>query len=181
MPSITSAQLTERLRHSNNVTEDKQKLFENTRYFVAQRPASNDFSETIDGYYKGRKVIPGPKANPGLSPILNVWDIKILEAQYFIRFVDDQVTMGADDELKEALFTIMTDSEADEYEAVLLAGHDLPVVGKLLGQQIAAHPQQNPQLVIDLGRGAAVVQAQKQPVPQGLQRLTQDQIAGFCG
>lgn len=119
MPSITSGQLTERLRHSQNVIADKQKLFENTRYFVAQRPSSNDFSDTIEGYYKGCKVIPGPKADPTLTPILNVWDIRILEAQYFIRFVDDQVTAGADDELKEALFTIMTDTEADEYEAEL--------------------------------------------------------------
>lgn len=119
MPSITSGQLTERLRHSNNVTEDKQKLFENTRYFVAQRPSTNSFSETIEGYYKGHKVIPGPKADPSITPILNVWDIKILEAQYFIRFVDDQVTAGADDELKEALFTIMTDTEADEYEQIV--------------------------------------------------------------
>lgn len=119
MPTITSGQLTERLRHSTNVIADKQKLFENTRYFVAQRPATNSFSETIEGYYKGHAVIPGPKADPRLTPILNVWDIKILEAQYFIRFVDDQVTAGADDELKEALFTIMTDTEADEYEAEL--------------------------------------------------------------
>lgn len=119
MPSVTSGQLTERLRRSNNVLADKQELFEKTRYFVAQRPATNSFSGTIEGYYKGCKVIPGPKANPRLSPILNVWDIKILEAQYFIRFVDDQVTAGADDELKEALFTIMTDTEADEYEAEL--------------------------------------------------------------
>lgn len=119
MPTITSGQLTQRLRHSNNVTADKQQLFENTRYFVAQRPSSDSFTDTIEGYYKGYKVIPGPKADPRLSPILNVWDIKILEAQYFIRFVDDQVTAGADDELKEALFTIMTDAEADEYEAEL--------------------------------------------------------------
>lgn len=119
MPTITSGQLTQRLRHSNNVTADKQQLFENTRYFVAQRPSSDSFTETIEGYYKGYKVIPGPKADPRLSPILNVWDIRILEAQYFIRFVDDQVTAGADDELKEALFTIMTDAEADEYEAEL--------------------------------------------------------------
>lgn len=119
MPSITSGQLTERLRHSNNVTADKQALFENTRYFIAQRPATNSFTDTIEGYYKGHAVIPGPKADPTLTPILNVWDIKILEAQYFIRFVDDQVTAGADDELKEALFTIMTDTEADEYEAEL--------------------------------------------------------------
>lgn len=119
MPAITSGQLTERLRRSNNVLAEKQELFENTRYFVAQVPATNSFSGTIEGYYKGCKVIPGPKANPKLSPILNVRDIKILEAQYFIRFVDDQVTAGADDELKDALFTIMTDMEADEYEEEL--------------------------------------------------------------
>lgn len=119
MPGYTSGQLTERLSHSNNVDADKQKMFENTRYFVAQRPATNSFIDTIEGYYKGHKVIPGPKANPKLSPILNVRDIRILESRYFIRFVDDQVTNGADDELKEALFTIMTDTEADEYEDVL--------------------------------------------------------------
>ena len=122
----TSTQITEQLRQSTNVVADKQKMFEKVRYFVAQKPAAVDFSDTIDGFYKGHKVIPGPKANPTLGPILNVTDIRLLEAQYFIRFVDNQTTDDADDDVRMALFTIMSDSEANEYEARLreIAGAD---------------------------------------------------------
>ena len=117
--SITSAQITRRLQESTNIPRDKQALFEKARYFVAQRPASDDFSETIDGYYKGRKVIPGPKADPKLTSVLNISDVRLMEKQYFIRFVDNITTVGADDSIREALFTIMSPSEADEYEKKL--------------------------------------------------------------
>lgn len=119
MPTITSGQLTEKLKKSHNVLAEKQKMFDNVRYFVAQRPVTNDFTETCDGYYRGHKVIPGPKANPDVSSVIDVRDITILESQHFIRFVDDLVTEGADDHLREAIFTIMTKTEADEYEAKL--------------------------------------------------------------
>lgn len=119
MPSVTSTQLTERLRQSLNPTADKQKLYESVRYFVAQKPAANDFSDTVDGFYKGHKVIPGPKADVTLGVVLNVTDIRLLESQYFIRFVDNATTEDADDDVRMALFTIMSDSEADEYEAAL--------------------------------------------------------------
>lgn len=122
----TSTQLTEQLRHSTNVVEDKQKMFNSVRYFVAQKPAAVDFAETTDGFYKGHKVIPGPKANPNLGPVLNVTDIRLLESQYFIRFVDNATTDDADDDVRMALFTIMSDTEANEYEAKLreMAGAD---------------------------------------------------------
>ncbi len=119
MPAYTSGQITEGLKRSTNVIADKQKIFESTRYFVAQRPASNDFIETCDGYFRGHKVIPGPKANPALSPLLNVRDITVLEQVHFIRFVDNLTTDGADEDTRRALFTIMTDDEADEYERKL--------------------------------------------------------------
>jgi len=119
MAGITSSQITERLRNSKNVIEDKQRLFEQTRYFVAQRPAVNGFTDTIDGYYKGRKVIPGPKADPTVSSVLNVNDVRLLESQYFIRFVDNATTDNAEDDVRMALFTIMSDMEADEYESIL--------------------------------------------------------------
>lgn len=115
----TSTQITEKLRHATNVTEEKQKMFEKVRYFVAQKPAANDFAETIDGFYKGHKVIPGPLANPELGPMLNVTDIRLLESRYFIRFVDNLTTDDADDDVRMALYTIMSDSEANEYEAKL--------------------------------------------------------------
>jgi len=119
VPSITSTQLTERLRRSTNLLEDKQKLFENAQYFVAQEPASNDFYETRDGYFKGHKVIPGPKADPKVSPVLNVRDIRYAEQQYFIRFVDNLTTDNADDDVRRAIFTIMSPDEAREYEKFL--------------------------------------------------------------
>lgn len=119
MPAYTSGQITEGLKRSTNILADKQKLFQDARYFVAQKPAAEDFSETCDGYYRGHKVIPGPKANPKLSPILNVRDIRIAEQVHFIRFVDNLTTDGADEDTRRALFTIMDKHEADEYEAVL--------------------------------------------------------------
>ncbi len=117
--SITSGQITRRLQQSTNPGADKQKLFEQTRYFVAQRPAADDFADTIDGYYKGRKVIPGPKANQRLTSVLNVSDVRLMEQTHFIRFVDNKTTDGADDGVREALFTMMSPAEADEYEAAL--------------------------------------------------------------
>lgn len=119
MPSVTSTQLTERLRRSVNVLEDKQKLFENAQYFVSQTPASENFYETRDGYFRGHKVIPGPKADPKVSPVLNVMDIRYAEQQYFIRFVDNLTTDNADDSVRKAIFTIMTPDEAREYEKYL--------------------------------------------------------------
>lgn len=126
MPSITSTQLTERLRRSTNVLADKQQMFENVRYFVAQRPAAEDFFETRDGYYKGHKVIPGPKADPKVSPILTVRDIRVLEQVHFIRFVDNLVTDNADDYVRHAIFTIMDKTEADDYEKFLYNLRGIP-------------------------------------------------------
>ena len=119
MPTITSGQLTEKLKNSHNVLAEKQEMFENVRYFVAQHPVTNDFTDTCDGYYRGHKVIPGPKANPDVSSVIDVRDIRILESRHFIRFVDDLTTPDADEFLREAIFTIMTKAEADEYEAKL--------------------------------------------------------------
>lgn len=116
---ITSTQITERLRHSTNIPQKKQELFERTRYFIAQKPAVGSFSETTDGYYKGRRVTPGPRANRKVSPVINVRDIAILESQYFIRFVDNATTENADESMRQALFTIMDDAEADDYEREL--------------------------------------------------------------
>lgn len=120
--AITSTQLTEKLRSYGSagaILAKKQELFENTRYFVAQKPAVDDFNETIQGYYNGRKVIPGPLANPVVSPVLNVRDVRLLESKYFIRFVDNATTADADPDIKAALFTIMDNHEADEYEKTL--------------------------------------------------------------
>ena len=119
MPAITSTQLTERLRRSKNLLADKQKLFEGTKYFVAQNPATKGFYETRDGYYRGHKVIPGPKADPRVSPVLNVKDVQLAETQYFIRFVDNLTTDNADEHVRKAIFTIMAPGEATEYEKVL--------------------------------------------------------------
>lgn len=128
MPSITSTQWTERLRRSTNILADKQKIFENVRYFVAQKPAAEDFYETRDGYFKGHKVIPGPKANPKVSPVLTVRDIRVLEQVHFIRFVDNLTTDNADEHVKMAIFTIMDDGEAREYEKFLHKLRGIPWV-----------------------------------------------------
>ena len=119
MPAITSTQLTERSRRSKNLLADKQKLFEEVEYFVAQTPAADDFYETRDGYFKGHKVIPGPMADPRVSPVLNVRDITVLEQKHFIRFVDNLTTDNADEHVRRAIYTIMTPGEAEEYNRFL--------------------------------------------------------------
>lgn len=117
--SISSGQITDRLKRSNTPEKDKQALFERTRYFVGQQPVREGYSGTKPGYFHGRKVIPGPKANPKVSIVLNEQDVRLLERKYFIRFVDNKTTIDASEDLKRALLTIMDDKEADEYEAVL--------------------------------------------------------------
>lgn len=122
----TSTQITNKILASSNPKAFKQQMWERTRYLVAQQPASDDYADTLQGYYKGKVVVPGPLANPRVSETLSVFDLDIIEDQYFIRFTDNATTSSAEESVVKALYTIMSDNEANEYEAVLykLQGKD---------------------------------------------------------
>lgn len=114
-----SAQLTAACNNNHNPVEYERKLWEKTRYLVAQKPASANSEVTKDGYYKGCHVIPGPLADEELQPKLKVQDWGIIKNEYFIRFVDGKTTSNADAQIGRANYTIMDTSQADDYEAAL--------------------------------------------------------------
>ena len=93
-----------------------EQIWSNTRYLVAQKPKTDDFSGTDESHYNGRAVVPGPKANPNLVPTLEEQDLDVLMQQYGITFIDFQTTAGADQDVVEAPFTVMSTTEADDYE-----------------------------------------------------------------
>lgn len=115
----TSSQLTRYCSTQPNAAESEWELWVKTRYLVAQVPTSEDFTETTDGYYLGRVVVPGPLADPEFSTIANVNDFTYIRNQLYIRFIDSNTTTGADAHIGQALFTIMTKDEADAYESAL--------------------------------------------------------------
>lgn len=114
-----SSQITDRILRDPNPAEAKAKIWAATRYLVAQKPAADNYSTTTEGYYKGKVVIPGPKANPKYGVIADVQDLDLMEQRHYIRFFDTATTEGAQADIGQALYTIMTSQEADEYEAVL--------------------------------------------------------------
>lgn len=125
---VTSTQITERIKKQPDPLAAAFKIWQNTRYLVAQHPAAVDYSETKQGYYKGRTVIPGPKYNPRLSEglgfkALNTNDFQTMMNTYHIRFIDNHTTDNADQSVIEALYTVMTDAEADDYENELRKLH----------------------------------------------------------
>lgn len=117
MPS--SAQLTAAAAASTNPKLYEQKLWEKARYLVAQTPATASSNVTKDGYYNGCRVIPGPQANQQLQPVLKIQDFKIVRHQYYITIVDVTTTQNADHTIGRSLYTVMDDTQADEYEDAL--------------------------------------------------------------
>ena len=115
----TSEQLTAKCNAQNNPELYESKLWAKARYLVAQNPASSKSEITKDGYYKGCHVIPGPLADPELSSVLKIQDWTIVRNQYFIRFTDNKTTSNADTSVGRANYTIMDNTQADEYEKVL--------------------------------------------------------------
>lgn len=121
---VSSSQITHKLKQQPNPAAAEFKIWQKTRYLVAQIPASPDFTGTKISYYKGCMVIPGPKANPEVSDVLGVKhltmrDFQILKSLHFIRFVDNKTTADAGNEVTQALYTVMADSDADQYEKKL--------------------------------------------------------------
>lgn len=127
----TSAQITQRIMSSPNPLAAEQKIWERSRYLVAQNPASPDDNTTKEGYYQGRTVVPGPKANPELTSVLSVHDWAVVKHEFYIRFIDSNTTSGAADNVSAALYTVMSDAEANDYEKhlrAILAKNKKPVI-----------------------------------------------------
>jgi len=121
---VSSSQITHKLKQQPNPAAAEFRVWQKVRYLVAQEPASPEFTDTKISYYKGCMVIPGPKANPEVSDMLgvkhlNMRDFQILKSLHFIRFVDNKTTANAGDEVTKALYTVMTDSDANQYEKKL--------------------------------------------------------------
>lgn len=115
----TSTQLTNAINQSPNPAQAEQEIWEKTRYLVAQKPAAEGETITMPGYYNGKVVIPGPKADSSISEVLNDNDLNRLKAIHFIRFVDNNTTENASAEMRQALYTVMSKAEADDYEKQL--------------------------------------------------------------
>lgn len=115
----TSGQITKAVQNKTNPYEAEKKLWMNARYLVAQKPASASSTVTKSGFYKGCHVVPGPKANPNVSGVLKVQEYDIVKHTYFIRFTDNITTDNAESSIGQAIYTIMDNGQADEYEAEL--------------------------------------------------------------
>jgi len=114
----TSSQITAKANAQPNPEAWEAKLYEKSRYLVAQKPASS-VSVTKDGFYEGKVVIPGPKANPKLSAVPANTNYLLLKQVHYIRITDDKTTQDADSSVGMSLYTVMTDEQADHYEAEL--------------------------------------------------------------
>lgn len=94
-------------------------IWERTRYLVAQQVKTEQFSGTDQEHYLGRQVLPGPKANPDLVPLMAEMDPDVLQNKFGITFVDFLTTEGADNTVVSAPYAVMSNSEADDYEKQL--------------------------------------------------------------
>lgn len=118
MATHSSAITAQILSHPNPL-DMRDTIWSQTRYLVAQKPKTEDFAGTDENHYHGKHVLPGPKADSTLVPLMENMDIDQLEAQYGITFVDFQTTEGADLDVVQAPYTIMSTSEADDFERQL--------------------------------------------------------------
>lgn len=128
---VTSTQLTREINKHPNPEVAEFKFWRKARYLVAQEVATSDYKDTKIGYFEGRVVIPGPKYNPKCSDGLametaTLNDFQIMKNRFFIRFVDNRTTQDADDSIAKALYTIMSDSDANKYEAELFKQMGIP-------------------------------------------------------
>jgi len=116
--------ITQKINGSVNPEETKQKIWESCRYLMTVERPVLSYDETTDEYYKGHKVIPGPKADGELVAKLDENDLDILENQYFIRFWNNAVSDNAGEDIAQGLYGVMDKTEADDYEKILREQRD---------------------------------------------------------
>ena len=117
------------MAHSNAVTAAilaspdpvaaRNEMWARCRYLVAQQVKTETWSGTDQEHYIGRAIVPGPKADPQLVPLMAEQDPDVLQNKYGITFVDFTTTEGADNSVVSAPYTIMSNAEADDYELQL--------------------------------------------------------------
>ena len=117
-----SSQVTAMILSAPNPVEMRDEIWSKTRYLVAQKAKTEDYSETDDDHYLGRQVLPGPKADQSLIGLIDgCEDMDNLEAKYGISIVDFKTTEGADTNVVSAPYAVMSNSEADDFERILKA------------------------------------------------------------
>lgn len=116
-----ASQVTEVVINAPNPVAKRDELWAKARYLMAQKPVTDDFSGTDDMHYLGRVVIPGPMANPEIAGTTVVQDPDKLSNDYGIAWLDYITTAGADRSVTDALYTLMSSSEADDYERQVFA------------------------------------------------------------
>lgn len=121
--SLTSKEITAHLLSFNdqNAEQELERFFNDIRYFVAPHPASPNFLQTQIGYYRGRVVYPGKKANKYvMQPLAQSISADYALYSLGLVFADFNVSGMADERMKQGIVEVMTEDEADEYERTVL-------------------------------------------------------------
>lgn len=118
---ITSSQVTAQCLSRPNPIEAENQVWMNTRYLMSHTAAADDYDVTDSQHYNGHRVVPGPKCNADLVAPFDTIDLNILKNMHGIRFTDNVTTEGADHETVRANYGLMSDAEADDFEARLKA------------------------------------------------------------
>lgn len=116
----TSAQLTQDIIQSNDSKARMRELFLNARYFISQT-ATGDADVTRLGWYQGRIVYHANRAHNNFPKMEHINRPEHVLDVYHITFIDYEGTDDANDEMVKANYTIMSDEDADAYEAAILA------------------------------------------------------------
>lgn len=111
-----STQITRKVLAQADPKAAEYNIWKRTRYFIAQEVAWDGDTTTMSGYYHGHTVVPGPKAHRLAGVVANN-DYHTFRNVYYIRFIDNATTDGADDMVRRAVYRPMTNQEADDYEA----------------------------------------------------------------
>ena len=115
-----SSQLTERILQAPNPIQMRDEIWKQTRYLIAQKPKTEDYSGTDTEHYLGRQVLPGPAADPSIIGLIDGCEnMDNMEAKYGITFIDFKTTEGADVNVVSAPYTVMSNAEADSFEKII--------------------------------------------------------------
>ena len=114
-----SSQITNIILTAANPLEERDRIWSKTRYLVAQKIKTEEFVGTDQDHYKGYHVLPGPAANPETCGMIDgIENVDNMEAKYGITFIDFKTTEGADTDVVSAPYTVMSDAEANDFEAI---------------------------------------------------------------
>ena len=114
-----SSQITNLILTSVDPLAERDRIWKKTRYLVAQKVKTEEFSGTDQDHYRGHHVLPGPAADPSICGMIEgIENVDLMESKHGITFVDFKTTEGADTDVVSAPYTVMSDPEADDFENV---------------------------------------------------------------